>query len=455
MAKWTSLWLYAIAITILIISKQSVCQNDKVNRKADMVLDLGSIISGQVYHNETKGNNQLGLTETQIEVQITSSFTKEKSYIKQTRYEHLQLCDTLNLVFSKHLDMMDCKPWKSHLLYPELPEVSADVYGSGDYIRLSKLRTKWKTRGGSGKRDILLYPLKQEVVLQSIQEILMDNELDGPPDSSRADIGFYFEGASANAKSDNPIVCAGRLFISLNGTDNKFKFDQVDTVNFFLERRDGFIINIQDMNCHKPSSSLFKFSIDLDFTIIKRPQFPYLIVKASTSTRPIKQVLQFESKLSQKQDSDSTNPQKYNTTISIHASSFFLPGFNFDLDQIWVNEDAKTGWEKMIFEHPSFPIAVEAVWNATNFLKTGKFFSLDPKESYVDFEKSMNDIKEAVKVHYNDEKAKDYVTLSFDVRRDLLGVTEFLSDSLYKFVGVETEPNDDGSTTTSSSRDEL
>lgn len=439
-----------------------VCHSRDPKKDPDMKIDFGPFASLNVYYNQTKEDNQIRLSKSYLDMELISRLQSDKLVVvKHSRFDDLKPCDSLDLIAPENLGLFDCKPASAHIVEKSYPEVPSSKYPQGNYVRLSSTRNKWKQFGFSGKRDILLYPLRQSVIDERVKSIVASNDLESLNFSPRSlSLGYYFEGSIGPPRSDNPIVCAGKIFISVNRTqilalssDDEYP-DEISELAFLGEQGllNGILVSVQDMNCHKPSSNILKFSLDLDFTIISRLQFPYLTVSASIASRPIKQLFQFDAKLNQVQNPITPSLHSYNTSIAIHGSSYLIQGFNFDLDQIWVNEDKNTGWEKMTFRHPYAPIVVDAIWNATNHIKTGRFFD----SMIEDIEKTVDKITEAVKIHYTNDQSKDHVTLNLDVRRDYLPLLNWPFDFISGAIDNMEEQNANSDAVTNDIiRDEL
>lgn len=445
MASQKSLITVLSLLVILAISCCQSLESPKSSKQAKKQTEptysfsLDPYFTVNTFYDEIKSDDSLRMSSSYVTMEAVSDYfgasgsggnkKNTVAHFKYSRLEEMIPCRDLDVIQSHEVDSILCQTVDKHTLDASLPAPSPQLSLTTDYVRRSSVRLKGKKSfvTNDTRKDLLLYPLKQQVIENEIQTILKETDVHELKftKAARLDLGYYFE-LTLEAKVEQPIVCSGKALISINRTEifarlsNDRYPEFADELSYLTSQgaKNGFLFSLENVNCAKPSSNLFKFSMDFDFTVIKQLEFPFLTVRNSLSTRPLKQILYYEASLDQDRSTDSHKKHAYNTTINIDGSSYFAPGFNFNLRQVFVNEDKQTGWEEMIFTHRGMPIIIDAVWGVSRFFKSARVFWLDSDKD--DFVNARQKIKEAFKLSFENDAKKDHATLTLNIRKDML-----------------------------------
>lgn len=366
--------------------------------KPESLLSIGSLFDLHTTYNETKMRNKLRLSKGYIKTSLLmNSFGPKTMTIAQNKIsglEELLRCDQLNSTrhFNEFNQMIDCKPIAAHVVDDTLdPAGSPDYRNELDqFVRRSSFRMKTKLLFKFGlnvqKSQLLLYPLKEDVAKREIE--LRGEECNVTDKNffrNNLNLGHYFDFKISDREDGSGMLqCTGESYLSVNRTQILARYSNdlypefADEFDYLVSQsmKNGYLLSLKDVECgfedFKP------WTLNMDFTIIQRKQFPYLAVRHKIETSPINLFFKFNSTVDQVLHSEFGDPFHYNTTIKIHSRAPLMDTLSFELSQVFVNNGTE-GFENMQLIKGNSALLVNAMYNSTIFAKLMQYYHVDHK----------------------------------------------------------------------------
>lgn len=396
------------------------------------------------FFGEQKLEDRLRLSKAYIRHDVRSRWipTEDPMYsFKHSRVEELINCENLTTLVqpASRASSIDCRPLEAHTVDPNYVSPVSDL-SITRYVRRSSFRAKisrlWSSR--VSRHDVLIYPLRRDATYKYIGDYVTENKLGDAKSTLKSNInrGYYFH-LDLSSTSFATISCTGNVFLSINSSSGVYirrsndPFPQyIDDFHFLFDNAhdNGYLVSLSDIKCG-PADSGGYVTLDIDFTISRRQEFPYLFVRHSMITKPFNTFLNYKSSVDQVKNNIATgNPDSYNTTVKIKSSSGLLGFMNFLLNQTISNEDLKTGYETVNFINTDLPIVVDSMWNDTVFFKSFSFLN----STLLDGVK--HDIGELMNVSYYSQESMDSVTLMVEIKKTLM---DTFGETLTKALGLD------------------
>lgn len=388
---------------------------------------IGSLFSIDSSHNETKTENKLRLRKGYVKKTLLLNGFGAKipvAEFKASGVDELLPCKELNAGIQ-----FNCKPIAAHVINNtvRLDSITSEF---DQYVRRGSYRLKMKYfyRSfdlGLGE-ELLLYPLQEEFTLNEILSRGKECDIDDIEFfKNNLNFGHYFEYKISKTDKTTLLKCNGYSFLSVNKTqlyernshnDNYPEF--ADQIEYLLTqaRNNGYLFSLRDVVCGTGQLSLF--SLDIDFTIMQRKQFPYLTVKHYMETNPLSLLFNYNSSVIQKLNSQLGDPLYYTTEIEINSNSF-VEWLDFKLHQNFIHNSTGTFEDMTFLSKASRGITVNSILNEQLFIKLVKYFEVE-QGSPITKNHMISDhySKDLLEISYKDEAGENAnIFVKFDKKR--------------------------------------
>lgn len=365
--------------------------------------------------------------------------------IKYSRYEELINCQNLTtLVDPEKEPLIDCRRLEDHTEDETFVSPVVDL-SITQYVRRSSFRLKQTgtMTGRQDRHDLLIYPLKREVVLANIKSYVAENNLGTMPlFKPFIDRGYHVHFDIGSSNSPLVITCIGDVYLSINRTkpgyvrqvDDPYP-EYLDAIEFLFSqaRENGYLFSLQGFKCKASDLLSHLGTLDIDFTIMQKQKFPYLFVRHKMITSPLSIFLDYDAKVEQIREKATSKPESYNTKVSINSSSALIPVMNFKLQQSIDNEDFMTGSEHATLINQNIPIIVASMWNENMFFKHFRFVEVVKELSGIDLENPQ--FRDLLNISLHNDGNRDDIMLTANIKKEL--VNNFSWDNLYSALGLD------------------
>lgn len=389
-------------------------------------LNYGGLFHIHTYYNTTQLKDKLKLHKSYVKLVVKSDHlpAKIKAAIKFSELEELVRCADLNLIRPEMESLVECEQQvksnsttNRHLKQQQT---------SATFVRR---RSVWlKDNFGyltfnQVQKEFRLYPLQAYFTRESVRMLLnAANMSQGLGFDRQMELitGHYFE-----IDLMNEIACSGNVFQVVNqskplvrnpaDTDAYPEFYDLFVHSNYEMIRNGGLLSFQDVSCGRQSGFMSSVTLDIDFTLIRRLQFPYWFCSHKMAMQPMAELFSYDGQIRQFREEDSPL-NTYSAMVRIQSKSVF-PRASFQVNQTFVMEDEHTGKENMSLIHPNLLAIVNANWTLDSFIKvlTLEAFSDDkPLGASGDL------TKPDVMFMWVDIKEDDYVNFTIRLKRELL-----------------------------------
>jgi len=438
------------------------------------VYDILGLLKLRATYNESKYNDRLRLNKAYVKYVFTSDvLTRRDSgepvplvVMKTWHATELRRCDKpLGFMQPDAEALVECLPLETHLQQEDAgcanpstveddPRSSSSLSQSVPYVKRRIVRNKVKqftfSEGYQKTRnDLLLYPLKSQVVEATIDQVARENNLPNGLGFSKNQInmGHYFEFNTSNPGNEaTPVTCYGKMFLSVNASKPYSHIpdgipDFYDHFGHIVAQSlNGFMIHLKDVTCARyedPSDNLpldplkfvsdaigYKFRMDNEFTLIRRSEFPYWTCKHVCKVPKLMGVEILDYLGTIVQTKDDPNASAYNTTISIQSDSEWHRWAKYRLEQSFFNDGTGGGFEEMILSHAYLAAIVKGDWSLESFSKKLKLFHMDRANYELVREFGTNKLTPAAEVSYRNKQDETFVTFQFKFQKNFFAIFE-------------------------------
>lgn len=355
--------------------------------------------------------DELRIKKTTQKFRLENKLTHTSASAKVNIIHEFVRCENLTLINPSYAEQIDCKSLNEH--YGSTAGLSES---NRNYVLRQTYKVKSKGLSAETKRILHLYPLKSQVVHQSIAfqsfaSQIESNGLDFGEHSVKE--GVYME--MANNMPAGDVLCSGRLLVNLNETESELPQDASELeLDLLSSLRKGFMLSVQNLKCHDTNLGSEKYLLT-NFVVILQQQFPYIYLRHSMITQPDDGIFKYDAAVDQKRDT--INTESYNTSVSINSTSQAVQMLNFHLEQNIENPSSTESRESASFWAGNLGIVVEADWFNNSFVKVVDLIRLID-QPYDTPEKVIDDRSRKIRFKYIDEDGHDDVEFNLKIKRE-------------------------------------
>lgn len=331
-------------------------------------------------HNCTKSRDKLKWGKSYHKIVLTNQWAPYSplAFMKISLREELIRCQTIKLKRPEMNSMIDCQALDTQVLETETEKrTSAKV--NEQYVKRATIKFKGQfvyREFGKSVRAFTLYPLQADHVSAKIDYILSANNVTSASaySPSARKLGYYFETLIETTSS--LITCNGGVYALVDqdkpeslAMDLQSIF-MMDFPNYILQaEKNGGLLSMDGSSCFLDDPiSFLPLSVDMDFTMIYKLEFPYLTLNHNIITHPFAALWSYQAFVEQTRHP--TEPNSYITNIAIDSTYGLMTPFAYRLRETVEVKDGFSGTERTIYTvNNGFAAIINANWTIDSYMK--------------------------------------------------------------------------------------
>lgn len=349
--------------------------------------------------------------------------------------------DKLPNVPSTVISMLDCQPLAKHLMNKLNIDCSQATEAAKDPCKSA-------LRADSNANYIVMATTKSQMIINSllskyvtasrsrffpIEPSLVKQHLIGLENSYNLTSGLFAPGASNfgyfyqqkyTLFNGIGLHCDFMLYLSFNDTVHPelipTSIPELIALLYKKRIQSGYMVHLTNWSCRLETPTGdpllgFDISLDNDFLLVRRNEFPYLICDHTMKTSPFKGMFDYTGSIQQTTGLSGTKSLE-TTIIKLRGVSSFFADLNFILEQT-IDSD----WvEEMVLAHPQLNMLVGSNWSEGKFEKTMRV--LLAKASGIkrlgESSEKLHEYETGMAVKFTNDEKK--VGISFEFDKDVL-----------------------------------